>query len=93
LTLSGTAFTGWLMQDESRLAMLPSIPAIVAPLTDGPPRAERPFGSASHLRAGPFSSGDALLPDGKLKREPQRRQDALRSDFQIVLSRRKETLP
>ncbi|MFZ3034723.1 MAG: cytochrome b/b6 domain-containing protein [Parvibaculum sp.] len=31
VTLSGTAFTGWLMEDEARVAMLPSIPAIVAP--------------------------------------------------------------
>ncbi|WP_255553378.1 cytochrome b/b6 domain-containing protein [Maritimibacter sp. DP1N21-5] len=31
ITLSGTAFTGWLMEDEARLAMLPSMPAIVAP--------------------------------------------------------------
>ena len=31
LTLSGTAFTGWLMADETRVAMLPSMPAIVAP--------------------------------------------------------------
>ena len=31
LTLSGTAFTGWLLEDESRVAMLPSMPAIVAP--------------------------------------------------------------
>jgi cytochrome b len=31
VTLSGTAFTGWLMEDETRLAMLPSMPAIVAP--------------------------------------------------------------
>lgn len=31
LTLSGTAFTGWLMEDEARVAMLPSMPAIVAP--------------------------------------------------------------
>lgn len=31
ITLSGTAFTGWLMEDEARLAMLPSVPAIVAP--------------------------------------------------------------
>lgn len=31
VTLSGTAFTGWLMEDEARLAMLPSMPAIVAP--------------------------------------------------------------
>jgi len=31
VTLSGTAFTGWLMEDEARLAMLPAMPAIVAP--------------------------------------------------------------
>lgn len=31
VTLSGTAFTGWLMEDEARLALLPSMPAIVAP--------------------------------------------------------------
>lgn len=31
VALSGTAFTGWLMEDEARLAMLPSMPAIVAP--------------------------------------------------------------
>jgi cytochrome b len=31
VTLAGTAFTGWLMEDEARLAMLPSMPAIVAP--------------------------------------------------------------
>jgi cytochrome b len=31
VTLSGTAFTGWLMEDEVRLAMLPAMPAIVAP--------------------------------------------------------------
>ncbi|WP_347309684.1 cytochrome b/b6 domain-containing protein [Defluviimonas sp. SAOS-178_SWC] len=31
LTLSGTAFSGWLMADETRVAMLPDMPAIVAP--------------------------------------------------------------
>ncbi|SIR33276.1 MULTISPECIES: cytochrome b/b6 domain-containing protein [Paracoccus] len=31
VTLSGTAFTGWLMEDETRVAMLPAMPAIVAP--------------------------------------------------------------
>ena len=31
VALSGTAFTGWLIEDEARLAMLPSMPAIVAP--------------------------------------------------------------
>lgn len=31
LTLSGTAFTGWLMADSTRLGMLPDLPQIVAP--------------------------------------------------------------
>lgn len=31
VTLLGTAFTGWLMEDEARVALLPSMPAIVAP--------------------------------------------------------------
>jgi cytochrome b len=31
VTLSGTAFTGWLMEEPDRLAMLPVLPAIVAP--------------------------------------------------------------
>ncbi|MFP7572116.1 cytochrome b/b6 domain-containing protein [Marivita sp. S2033] len=31
VTLSGTAVTGWLMAEPDRIAMLPSLPAIVAP--------------------------------------------------------------
>ncbi len=31
VTLSGTAFTGWLMEDDSRLALLPDLPVLVAP--------------------------------------------------------------
>lgn len=31
VTLAGTAFTGWLMEDATRDAMLPAMPAIVAP--------------------------------------------------------------
>ena len=31
VTLSGSAFTGWLMEDETRVAMLPAMPSIVAP--------------------------------------------------------------
>ena len=31
VTLSGTAFTGWLMAEPDRVAMLPAMPAIVAP--------------------------------------------------------------
>lgn len=32
VTLSGTAFTGWLMENETRVAMMPTMPAIVAPV-------------------------------------------------------------
>lgn len=35
VTLSGTAFTGWLMEDETRLAMLPDMPQIVTPAWAG----------------------------------------------------------
>ncbi|WP_439118591.1 cytochrome b/b6 domain-containing protein [Marivita sp.] len=31
LTLAGTAFTGWLLEDEARVAMLPALPQIVSP--------------------------------------------------------------
>ncbi|MGE4411191.1 MAG: cytochrome b/b6 domain-containing protein [Sphingobium sp.] len=31
VTLSGTAFTGWLMAEPARVAMLPNLPQIVAP--------------------------------------------------------------
>lgn len=31
LTLAGTAFTGWLLKDEGRVAMLPELPQIVTP--------------------------------------------------------------
>ena len=31
VTLSGTAFTGWLMAEPDRVAMLPAMPAIVTP--------------------------------------------------------------
>ncbi|TDK41323.1 cytochrome b/b6 domain-containing protein [Antarcticimicrobium luteum] len=31
VTLSGTALTGWLMQEPARMAMLPALPQIVAP--------------------------------------------------------------
>lgn len=31
LTLSGTAFTGWLMEEPSRVAMLPNLPQFAAP--------------------------------------------------------------
>lgn len=31
ITLSATAFTGWLLEDETRIAMLPDLPQIIAP--------------------------------------------------------------
>lgn len=35
VTLSGTAFTGWLMENPTRLAMLPELPQIAAPAWAG----------------------------------------------------------
>ncbi|WP_425458135.1 cytochrome b/b6 domain-containing protein [Celeribacter marinus] len=52
ITLSGTAFTGWLMEDETRMAMLPDFPQIVAPAwadDDGDERAEHGEGGESAL--------------------------------------------
>ena len=43
ISLSGTAFTGWLMEDETRMAMLPDLARIVAPAradADGDDRPE-----------------------------------------------------
>lgn len=31
LAFSGTAFTGWLLEDTSRVAMLPQLPQVVSP--------------------------------------------------------------
>ena len=46
LTLSGTAFTGWLMAEPARLAMLPNIPQIIAPAwADGDEYGEGDAGS------------------------------------------------
>lgn len=50
VTLSGTAFTGWLMEDETRLAMLPDMPALVAPVwadDDGDERDDGAGGAAA----------------------------------------------
>jgi cytochrome b len=44
VTLSGTVFTGWLMEDESRLAMLPTMPSIVAPAWADDDGDEREYG-------------------------------------------------
>ncbi|MFV1878647.1 cytochrome b/b6 domain-containing protein [Nioella sp.] len=44
VTLSGTALTGWLMEEDARLAMLPSIPAIVAPAWADDDGDEREYG-------------------------------------------------
>ncbi|SFK59402.1 cytochrome b/b6 domain-containing protein [Celeribacter marinus] len=52
ITLSGTAFTGWLMEDETRMTMLPDFPQIVAPAwadDDGDERAEHGEGGESAL--------------------------------------------
>ncbi|MEJ6479115.1 MAG: cytochrome b/b6 domain-containing protein [Octadecabacter sp.] len=34
-TLAGTAFTGWLLEDEGRIAMLPELPQIISPAYAG----------------------------------------------------------
>ena len=49
VTLSGTAFTGWLMEDEARLAMLPSMPAIVAPAWADDDGDEREYGAPGEV--------------------------------------------
>ncbi|MDR5651438.1 cytochrome b/b6 domain-containing protein [Ruixingdingia sedimenti] len=49
VTLSGTAFTGWLMEDEARLAMLPSMPAIVAPAWADDDGDEREYGARGEV--------------------------------------------
>lgn len=49
VALSGTAFTGWLMEDEARLAMLPSMPAIVAPAWADDDGGEREHGERGEV--------------------------------------------
>jgi cytochrome b len=49
VTLSGTAFTGWLMADEARLAMLPTMPAIVAPAWADDDGDEREYGARGEV--------------------------------------------
>jgi cytochrome b len=45
VTLSGTAFTGWLMEDEARVAKLPAMPSIVAPAWADDDGDEREYGA------------------------------------------------
>jgi cytochrome b len=48
VTLSGTAFTGWLMEEPARVAMLPDLPQLVAPaFADEDERSERHGASAA----------------------------------------------
>jgi cytochrome b len=54
VTLSGTAFTGWLMEDEARLAMLQSTPAIVAPAWPDDDGDERRYGARGEIE-GPLT--------------------------------------
>ncbi|WP_425102193.1 cytochrome b/b6 domain-containing protein [Tropicibacter sp. S64] len=49
VTLSGTAFTGWLMEDEARLAMLPSVLAIVAPAWADDDGDDREYGARGEV--------------------------------------------
>ena len=76
VTLSGTAFTGWLMEDEARLAMLPSMPAIVAQ-TRGPRGQLGHLAVLGWLRGLPHPRGDLRppppAPDGRRHPRPDRR--------------------
>jgi cytochrome b len=53
VTISGTAFTGWLMAEPDRVAMLPSMPAIVAPAWADDDGDEREYGQRDEV-AGPL---------------------------------------
>jgi hypothetical protein len=79
----------WLTGDESQClhnwlgrATLPIL-GLIAPY--------RHFNVRLGLR--PARVAGSFVPDGKLKRKVPPRQEALRSDLQIGLSRPKETLP
>ena len=51
LTLSGTAFTGWLMEEPDRVALLQTLPQIVAPAhADEPREAEHRGGQSGLLK-------------------------------------------
>ena len=49
VTLSGTAFTGWLMENDARVAMLPSMTAIVAPAWADDDSDEREYGERGEV--------------------------------------------
>jgi cytochrome b len=49
VTLSGTAFTGWLMEEPGRVAMLPAMPAIVAPAWADDDGGERGYGERGEV--------------------------------------------
>jgi cytochrome b len=54
VTLSGTAFTGWLMEEPARVAMLPDMPAIVAPAWADGDGDEREYGGRGEIE-GPLN--------------------------------------
>lgn len=54
--LSGTAFTGWLMEDPTRQALLPEMPQIVAPAYADEDGEEREYGERGE-------SGESLLKE------------------------------
>lgn len=49
VTLAGTALTGWLLEDDARLGMLPSMPAIVAPAWADDDGEEREYGEQGEV--------------------------------------------
>ncbi len=50
LTLSGTAFTGWLMEEPARIAMLPDLPQIAAPAFADEDREDEGHGASTDGR-------------------------------------------
>ncbi|WP_085891728.1 cytochrome b/b6 domain-containing protein [Roseovarius litorisediminis] len=49
VTLSGTAFTGWLLEEPDRVAMLPSVPVIVAPAWADNDRDDHEYGQRGEV--------------------------------------------
>lgn len=49
VTISGTTFTGWVLGEPSRVAMLPDMPAVVAPVWADGDGDEREYGGRSEI--------------------------------------------
>ncbi len=60
VTLSGTAFTGWLMEEPGRVAMLPDLPQIVAPAWADDDGDEQGYGERGEV-GGPLKEAHEVL--------------------------------